>query len=121
MHRLSTGVTADRPDTAAVRETARQRMATLLKPKSKCESELFQKFGEVINCLNRSEFDSSTDLDIINRGNINITTNYLYVTYQLSKNALPWYLPWYILSLPAIYSRLHLEFSHLSNAELKKK
>lgn len=84
-NRLSGSVTADRQDTAKVRETARKRMDTLLKPLSTYESDLFQSFNEVIKCLNRfelcDEFDSTTDLEIINRSTISINdSNIFYYT-----------------------------------------
>lgn len=64
-------MTTDRPDTAKARETARKRIASLLKPLSKSESDLLQNFDEVIQCLRRfesdDEFDNIKDLEIINR------------------------------------------------------
>ena len=68
LFRLSAGVTADRPDTAKARETARQRMANLLKPKSTFENDLFQNFAKVVKCLEHTELVDIKDFEIINRG-----------------------------------------------------
>ena len=66
--RLSAGVTADRPDTAKALETARQRVANLLKPKSTFENDLFQNFAEVFKNIEFPEFADRKYFDIINRG-----------------------------------------------------
>ena len=64
-------MTADRPDTAKARETARQRVANLLKPKSTFENDLFQNFAEVVKCLECTELAEKKDCEIINRGAFN--------------------------------------------------